>query len=233
MAIEVRTLPFTRLPCLCGLNETQDCGYRFPLPPDSDRSRHNAMSAALLNATRTPMLTWLTRILPPFCALCSASQSLDFRILAGPPSELQDSNDLFLFVPLYHGACFLAVSRRRVVCFDGPFGNPRCEPRRFALFHAATGCRLFPLSARKLSSRPRPAPAASRPWPSFQAASPSLECRRSPKRGGRLLRCLLESAACSRGLVSGASPQSCHRVAYVLLLPAPPATRSSYNATRI
>jgi hypothetical protein len=30
MAIEVPALPFTRLPCLCGLNETLDCGYRFP-----------------------------------------------------------------------------------------------------------------------------------------------------------------------------------------------------------
>ncbi|BAJ81388.1 hypothetical protein ACMV_20410 [Acidiphilium multivorum AIU301] len=56
------------------MNEAQERGDRFPLLACIDRSCHNAMSAALLNATRTPVLPRLTRILPPFRALCSANQ---------------------------------------------------------------------------------------------------------------------------------------------------------------
>src|SRR5262249_18338359 len=64
---------FVNADTLTSLNEAQERGDRVPLPPCSDRACHDARSAALLNATRTPVLPRLTRILPPFCALCSAS----------------------------------------------------------------------------------------------------------------------------------------------------------------
>src|SRR3954451_19893163 len=47
------------------------------LPRDaSARAFQDAMSASSLNIKRTPLPPWLTRILPPFRALCSASQAM-------------------------------------------------------------------------------------------------------------------------------------------------------------
>jgi hypothetical protein len=64
---------FVNADILSGSNEAQERDDRGPLPLCCDRDCHNAISAALLNATRTPVLPRLTRILPPFCALCSAN----------------------------------------------------------------------------------------------------------------------------------------------------------------
>src|SRR3954451_12377082 len=47
------------------------------LPRDaSARAFQDAISASSLNIKRTPLPPWLTRILPPFRALCSASQAM-------------------------------------------------------------------------------------------------------------------------------------------------------------
>jgi hypothetical protein len=90
---------FVNADILSGFNEPQERGDRFLLPPCSDRACHNAMSAALLNATRMPVLPRLTRILPHFAPRARPAFR-DLRILAGPTFELEHSDDLFLFAAL-------------------------------------------------------------------------------------------------------------------------------------
>src|SRR5579859_4297462 len=63
--------------------------------------------------------------------LVLSQPSDDFRILAGPPLELEHSDNLFLFAALYHRTCFLEVTRERVACFDGRSRDLRREPQRF------------------------------------------------------------------------------------------------------
>ena len=98
-----------------------------PLPPCSDRAcPSNAMSAALLNATRTPVLPRLTRILPPFCALCSASHFMTSGSSLVLPSNSRTptiSSSLRRFTIVH---AFLKFSARIARCV-GPLRDRCCN----------------------------------------------------------------------------------------------------------
>src|SRR6185437_5780716 len=126
---------------LRSLKGAQEPGDRFPLPCCPDRACHNAMSAALLNATRTPVLPRLTRILPPFCALCSANHCMtsgSSLVLPSNSSTPTISSSLRRFTIV---ACFLEVSRRGVVSSNGNSGTRVASHGDSPVCHALTGCR--------------------------------------------------------------------------------------------
>ena len=200
---------FVNADILSGLNEAQERDDRFPLPPCSDRACHShvrCLAECHSDARATPAHPDL----PPFCALCSANHFMTSEsslVLPSNSSTPTISSSLRRFTIVHAFLKFLGGA------FRASTGHPatRIASRGdLPVCRAATGCRLFALSARKLPVRSRPGPdAAGGPPPpsppegegarkAGRWREPAWRRRRAVRGAGRCLRCNVRPAARSR-----------------------------------